>query len=88
MVEEYIGSYFLADVTPSLITEYRNKLVGEVNQFGKIKGVSTVNRYCTALGHVFTIAVKEWEWVQYNPFAIISKLKEPRGRVRFLSDVE
>ncbi len=83
-----IGMYILADVTPALITEYRNKLVGEKNQFGKAKGASTANRYTTALGHVFTVATNEWEWLENNPVRKIKKLPEPRGRVRFLNDKE
>jgi len=42
----------------------------------------------TALGHVFTVAVNEWEWMEQNPVRKVSKYKEPRGRVRFLSDDE
>lgn len=86
--KEKLGSYVLADVTPSLITEHRNRLVGEINNYGRKIGTSTANRYVTALGHVFTIAVNEWELIENNPVRKVSKLKEPRGRVRFLSDEE
>ena len=41
-----------------------------------------------ALSHLFTLAFKEWGWIEENPFARMSKLKEPRGRVRYLSDEE
>ena len=40
------------------------------------------------MSHVFTVAMKEWQWVDANPFTRVSSLKEPRGRVRFLSDEE
>jgi integrase len=49
---------------------------------------STVNRYMTALGNAFTVALNEWEWVQENPMQKISKLPEPRGGMRFLDDEE
>jgi integrase len=49
---------------------------------------ATINRYLAALSHVFTIAVKEWGWLEHNPMLKVSKMKEPRGRVRFLSDEE
>lgn len=42
----------------------------------------------TALGHVFTMAVNEWEWIHDHPMKKISKLSEPRGRVRYLDDIE
>ena len=83
-----IGSYLLADITPSLLTEYRGKLTTETGIRKKIRTSSTANRYCAALSHCFTIAVKEWEWMQENPMLKISKLKEPRGRTRFLDDEE
>jgi len=86
--KENIGEYTLADVNAALITEYRNKLIGDKNQYGREKGVSTANRYTTALGHVFTVAVNEWEWLEHNPVRKIKKIQEPRGRVRFLSDEE
>jgi integrase len=83
-----IGSYSLADLTPALIVEYRSKLLLEPSTRKAKRSPSTVNRYCSSLSHCFTIAVKEWEWMQENPILKISKLKEPRGRTRFLDDKE
>jgi integrase len=83
-----LGVYALADVTPALIVEKRNGLVGAVNYYGRSVGQVTVNRYTQCLSHVFTIAKKEWGWISENPVMNISKFKEPRGRVRFLSDEE
>jgi integrase len=48
----------------------------------------TVNRYLAVLSHVFTVARKEWHWVSHNPFEGVAKLREGRGRVRFLSEEE
>ena len=83
-----IGDYLLADVTPALIVEYRDKLKNGVTSRGTQRSPSTVNRYLAALSHVFTIAMKEWGWVEDSPFRRVTTLKEPRGRVRFLSDEE
>jgi integrase len=47
-----------------------------------------VNRYLGALSHAFSIAVKEWGWLEDSPMRKVSKPREPRGRVRFLSDEE
>ncbi|MEK6746204.1 MAG: site-specific integrase [Pseudomonadota bacterium] len=83
-----LGDYMLADVTASHIAEFRNRLIGSTNRYGKKLSTTSANRYLTALGHVFTIAVKQWELQESNPVQRIQKLKEPRGRVRFLSDEE
>jgi integrase len=49
---------------------------------------SSVNRYLACLSHVFTVARKEWHWIAHNPFDGVSKLRESRGRVRYLNDEE
>jgi len=86
--QEKIGDYSLADINPSLLVEYRGKLLTEPNRLNIKRTPSTANRYCAAISHCFTIAVKEWGWMQENPMLKISKLKEPRGRTRFLDDEE
>lgn len=83
-----IGSYTLADCTTSVISEYRSKLLRERSTNGRKRGNATVNRYTAALSHLMSIAYKEWEWINENPCSKLSKLKETRGRVRFLSDEE
>ncbi len=49
---------------------------------------STKNCYMAALRHVFTVAMKEFRLAESNPLLMVSNLKNPRGRVRFLSDEE
>jgi len=83
-----LGSFSLADITPALIAEQRDKLAQEVTLRKRLRSPATVNRYLSAISHVFTIATKEWGWVENNPLAKVTKAKEPRGRVRFLSDDE
>src|SRR5215831_984384 len=79
--EAQLGHYALSEITPALIVEYRDKLA-------RTRENSTVRRYLAVLSHAFTVAVQEWEWVNENPFHKVSKPKEPRGRVRFLSEDE
>jgi integrase len=35
-----------------------------------------------------TIAVREWQWLDDSPLRKVSRPRQPRGRVRFLSDAE
>jgi integrase len=49
---------------------------------------SDVVRYLAALSHCLSVAVKEYQWLDDSPMRKVSKPKEPRGRVRFLSDDE
>ena len=79
--QAHLGHYLLADVTPALVVEHRNILTQ-----GRANG--TVNRYLAVLSHAFTMAVREWQWCADNPVRKVSKPKEPRGRVRFLSEDE
>ncbi len=88
--KDNLGDYSLADSTSALIAQCRDKLSeGEMSQNEHVpRSAATVNRYLAILSHVFTIAMKEWGWVEDNPLRKVTKMKEPRGRVRFLSDEE
>ncbi len=85
---EAIGVYTLADVTPALIAEQRDKLLGEETQYKRPRGPATVNRFLATLSHAFTVAIREWGWLDENPVRKVRRPTEPRGRVRFLSDDE
>lgn len=83
-----LGKYTLADITPALIAEQRDKLARGTTNRGGFRSPSTVIRYMATLSHVFTIAIKEWGWLDDTPMRKVTKPKEPRGRVRFLTDDE
>jgi integrase len=94
----------LAEITPDLIAEARDALAAEKFTRGKprknrktgemvppkeyTRTGATVNRYLATLSHLFTVAMKEWRVLDRNPLSSISKKKESRGRIRFLSDAE
>lgn len=83
-----LGDHLLADVTPALIGEHRDMLLKEKGERGKKRSAATVVRFLAALSHAFSVAVKEWEWIDDTPMRKVTKPKEPRGRVRFLDDDE
>jgi integrase len=87
-----IGHMRLVDIRSGTISKYRAILQEEPSNFGRHKGRfrsnATVNRYMASLSAMFSYAVNEWEWVEKNPCSKIKKLRENRGRTRFLSKNE
>jgi len=83
-----IGEKTLAKITRSVIAEHRDILMEEKTYRGSKRGPATTIRYLAVLSHLFTIAIKEWEWTENNPVLKITKPKEPKGRSRFLSKNE
>jgi len=86
--ESNIGNVSLSDLNPALISEYRDILSQTKTNRNKNISNSTVNRYLAALNTAISTAVKEWGWMEDNPVCKVKKLKEPLGRVRYLSDEE
>jgi len=80
--KDEIGTLTLATLTSARIAECRDKLVG-----GGLKP-ATANRYMAALSHALSWAVKEKGWIDTNPCNNVTKGKESRGVVRFLSNDE
>ena len=83
-----IGHQLLVDMTPALLTEYKDQLTDQTTQRGTQRSAASVNRHLAVLSHVFSVAVTEWGWMEDNPLRKVSKLREPKGRTRFLADDE
>ncbi len=86
--KQELGHCLLSDIKPSLIAQKRDELLSGLTCKGKLRSATTVVRYLASLSHAFTIAVKDWEWMQENPVLKISKPKISNERTRFLSDEE
>ena len=82
------GFRVLAEMTPEMLVEARDSLARAKGPTGKKRSGATVNRYCAALSVALTMATREWGWLRENPMRRVTKRKEARGRVRFLSDEE
>jgi integrase len=85
---ENYGSRTLIEITPALLVEAKENLLGGITVRRKKRTNSTVNRYFSSLGRAFALALQEWQWIVDNPFRRVSKLKENGGRSRFLSREE
>ena len=86
--EQHYGGYALARIQPPLLTEAREALAEVSPRTGRPRAPATVNRYLAALGHLLTVAVREWHWLGSNPMVGVSKLREAKARTRFLSERE
>lgn len=85
---ERLGAFILADVTPALIVGCRDELAKGKTYRNTQRSPATVVRYMAALSHCYSIAIREWQWLEDNPVKKVKRPKEPRGRVRFLDDDE
>ena len=85
--QRFLGDYALASITPALIIKAREQIAA-LETHNKKKTNATLNRYLAALSVVLSYAVRELEWLDINPISKVSKLPEPRGRVRYLSAAE
>ena len=83
-----LGDYRLCDLSSAMISECKSELQKGNTHYGTPRSSATVNRYLAVLSHAYTMARKEWGWVDNNPVLNVRRLKEPRGRVRFLNDQE
>lgn len=90
----FFGKYSLAAVTSELVAQYRDKrLAGEdrADERGKPvpRSQNTVRLEMALLGHLFTVAVKEWGLgLTYNPVLNVRRPSPGPGRNRRLSSKE
>lgn len=87
-VKKELGDYALSAIRPSLINEMRVRLENEVIKNGKKRSSTTVRHYLISFSHVFTVIVRDWEWLHENPMDKVKKPKPAPGRQRYLSEDE
>ena len=75
-----IGELNLAEITPALISECRDRLAKEITSRGRVRTQASLNRYIAVLSSVMSVAVREWQWLDENPVSKLRKLKESKGR--------
>jgi integrase len=83
------GHITLDKLRPELVAEGRRKLsVRALPGGGGTLSGATVNRYLAALSAVCKWAWKELRWLPSNPVLAVSKARESREIVRYLSEAE
>jgi len=87
--KDQIGHMLLSELKMSIIIEERDSLLHDGNHPGarlnRKFGPATANRYTTSLQRVLGVCVRDWGYMERSPMMGFRKLKESRGRVRFLS---
>jgi integrase len=78
---QQLGHLRLDQLTPARLAACRDQLAVS-------RAPGTVNQYLASLSHACSVAVTEWAWLEASPVRRVRRLREPRGRVRFLSDEE
>jgi integrase len=78
----------IAEVTPSIIAQCRDKIAQTPTRDSPCHSASSVNHYRSTLSHVFTVAIREWGWADDSPVSKVARLREPRGRLRYLDNNE
>ncbi len=78
---QQLGHLRLDQLTPARLTACRERLA-------QTRAPATVNRYLAALSHAVNVAVLEWGWLEASPLRRVGRLREPRGRVRWLGEDE
>jgi integrase len=73
------GKCIFAKIGPSSISEYK------VKRRKAGASAQTVNLELSLMSHVFTIAMKEWEWVKENPVRMVSRERKDRPKERWLT---
>ena len=89
---ERIGHMLLSDLKAAKGVEERDRLMRDDNHPGarmnRPFGPATANRYTSSLSRVLSVCTRDWGWLEQSPMHGFRKLKETRGRVRYLSDDE
>jgi integrase len=88
-----LGHLRVRDVTPALLAEHRDRLLGAPTRSHghkrtKPRSAATVRMYLATLSAVFKIGVRELRWCDHNPVRDIAFPTPAAGRTRFLSDQE
>lgn len=80
--EADLAKYSAAAITTQMVAAWRDQRLKQVSS-------GTVLRELQLLGHVFTVAIREWGInLQGNPVALVRKPQPGKARDRVLTDVE
>jgi integrase len=86
--EEQLGHRRLVDLKGPDFSDALRKLAAGAGPSGEPVGPATQVRYLAVIRHAFSVAISDWGWLPHNPAGHVRTPREPRGRVRYLSNDE
>jgi integrase len=81
-INNTFGDYLLTAVSPRSLSEYK------VRRRDEGAAPNTVNNELRLLSHAYNLAVREWEWVEFNPVSRVSKERVNNQVERWLTHEE
>jgi integrase len=81
-LKKMLSGLTLDRVTPQLISQYKSM------RLSNGKSPQTVKHEMNCLTHAFNLAVREWDWINYNPCLKVQKPKVNNKIMRWLTDDE
>jgi len=80
ILQRHFSGRLITEIKPWDLEQYKNMRINEVSP-------CSVNRELACIKHMFNKAV-EWNYLRDNPIRCIKLLKEPPGRLRYLTEEE
>lgn len=88
MLKQAFGGRYLHQITPKMVENYKaQRKVSFSHKMKRMLSPATVNRELACLKTMFNKAM-EWGMGETNPAAKIRLLREPKGRLRYLTEGE
>lgn len=81
MRDDDLARVRLPDFGPEHVAAWRDRRLRDVSPASVLREWATLSAACN-------VAIREWRWLQINPFAQVKKPAEPKARTRVYSDDE
>lgn len=76
---KFFGEMIVTEITPKIIFSYK------IQRYSQGVCGGTINRELTIMKHMYSVAVREWEWTRDNPVKRVKMEKENPPKDRWLA---
>ncbi len=83
-LNNYFGEIYLDGITAKQVEAYKQERLRGITRKGTTRSPATVNRELCVLSKIFSLAF-DAEMINANPCLRVRKLRQPSGRIRYLS---